>query len=212
MKKHYVVWKGREIGVFDNWKECEAQIKNFPQAQFKSFPTRELAEKMFRGGYQFYTSQKEALASLETPKLDIPVWVGQPIIESISVDAACSGNPGILEYKGVYTRTKEVLFHKKFEEGTNNVGEFLAIVHALAFLHKQNNTLPIYSDSSIALAWVKAKTARTKLVKNKNTEDALALVARAEIWLQDNTYPNKILKWATEYWGEIPADFGRKSL
>ena len=128
----------------------------------------------------------------------------------IWTDGACSGNPGVLEYRGVYTRTKEVLFYKKFEEGTNNVGEFLAIVHGIAFLQKQNSTLPIYSDSKTALAWVKARTARTKLVKNKQTEEVLDLITRAEKWLQDNTYTNQLLKWATEYWGEIPADFGRK--
>lgn len=210
MRKYYVVWQGREIGVFDNWKDCEAQIKNFPQARFKGFPTRELAEQMFRGGYQSYLTQKDSLSPQENPKTVVPIWVGQPIIESLSVDAACSGNPGVLEYRGVYTRTKEVMFHKKFEEGTNNVGEFLAIVHGIAFLQKQNSNLPIYSDSKTALAWVKAKTARTKLVKNKNTEDVLDLVGRAEKWLQDNTYTNQLLKWATEYWGEIPADFGRK--
>ena len=109
MKKYYVVWQGREAGVFDNWKDCEAQIKNFPQARFKSFPNRELAEKMYREGYQTYVAQKDTLAIVEAPKA-IPIWVGQPILESLSVDAACSGNPGALEYRGVYTRTKEVLF------------------------------------------------------------------------------------------------------
>ncbi len=210
MKKYYVVWQGREAGVFDNWKDCEAQIKNFPQARFKAFPTREQAEKMYREGYSAYIAQKDTLSIIEKPK-DVPIWVGQPIMESLSVDAACSGNPGVLEYRGVYTRTKEVFFHKKFEEGTNNVGEFLAIVHGIAFLQKQNSTLPLYSDSKTAMSWVKAKTARTKLVKNKNTEDVLDLVVRAEKWLAENTYTNQVLKWATEYWGEIPADFGRKS-
>ena len=208
MRKYYVVWQGRELGVFDNWKDCEAQIKNFPQARFKSFPSREVAEKMFRQGYDTYLAQKDTLPK-EAPK-DIPVWVGEPILESISVDAACSGNPGVLEYRGVYTRTKEVLFHKKFEEGTNNIGEFLAIVHGVAFLQKQGSNLPIYTDSMTALAWVRAKTARTKLAKNKNTETLFDLVDRAELWLQNNAYTNRLLKWATEYWGEIPADFGRK--
>jgi len=60
---------------------------------------------------------------------------GQFIIPSISVDAACAGNPGILEYQGVNTATKEVLFKRgPFPVGTVNLGEFLAIVHGLSYL------------------------------------------------------------------------------
>ena len=43
-----------------------------------------------------------------------------PIKESIAVDAACSGNPGKMEYRGVYVADGRELFHiGPFEEGTN---------------------------------------------------------------------------------------------
>jgi len=104
-----------------------------------------------------------------------------------------------------------LLFHQgPFAEGTNNIGEFLAIVHGLAYLKKKNSTRALYTDSKIAMGWVKAKQCKTKLVKNVKNKPLFDLVTRAENWLKTNTYTNKILKWETQAWGEIPADFGRK--
>ena len=112
-----------------------------------------------------------------------------------------------MEYRGVDTQTKKQLFHQgPFEKGTNNVGEFLALVHALAWLKKEKSDLPIYSDSKYAMAWVKKKKANSKI-----TDPYLIdVVKRAENWLKENEYPNQIIKWQTKFWGEIPADFGRK--
>lgn len=129
---------------------------------------------------------------------------------SISVDAACSGNPGMMEYQGVDTKTGEVLFHYGPVFGTNNIGEFLGIVHALSLLQKQGKNTTIYSDSMTALAWVRNKKANTTLVRDKRTEELWQLIERAEKWLKQNNYSNKILKWDTNKYGEIKADFGRK--
>ena len=132
-------------------------------------------------------------------------------MESISVDAACSGNPGDMEYRGVETESRLELFHVgPYPEGTVNIGEFLAIVHALAQLKKEGNTLPIYTDSRTAMKWVKDKKTKTKLEKSDMNIKIFEFIRRAEAWLQNNEYPNKIMKWETKYWGEIPADFGRK--
>ncbi|MEL6394070.1 MAG: RNase H family protein, partial [Bacteroidota bacterium] len=136
---------------------------------------------------------------------------GRIIRRSISVDAACSGNPGLMEYQGVTTVNKRQLFHQAFPLGTNNVGEFLAIVHALAFLQKQSEPyLPIYSDSKIAMGWVAKGKAKTTLKRSAQTEKLFEYLDRAEAWLAQNQVTNPILKWETERWGEIPADFGRK--
>jgi ribonuclease HI len=131
---------------------------------------------------------------------------------SISVDAACSGNPGRLEYRGVETENKNEIFHVgPLDEGTNNVGEFLALVHALAMLKKRgDSTTPVYSDSRIAMGWVKKKKANTKLKQTYRNERLFDLLERGEEWLASNTYKTRILKWETKKWGEIPADFGRK--
>ena len=136
---------------------------------------------------------------------------GGPQLESLAVDAACSGNPGKMEYRGVYLRSREEVFHMgPLEQGTNNVGEFLAIVHGLALMKQKGLSLPIYSDSANAISWIKQKKCKTKLVRNDKNDYIFELIARAEKWLHENSYTNPVYKWETRDWGEIPADFGRK--
>ena len=137
---------------------------------------------------------------------------GTPILESISVDAACAGNPGKMEYRGVLTHNKQQIFIKgPFKRGTNNIGEFLALVHGIALLKSKNqHNLPIYSDSKIAMSWIRQKKCKTNLHFDASNKDLLEFIKRAENWLKENTFKNPILKWETKAWGEIPADFGRK--
>ncbi len=208
-QKYYTVWKGRQTGVFNTWKEAEEQVKGFETAKYKSFGSLKEAEDAFKENYwQSVQKLQSATAGKQTKS---SVLVGKYTVESISVDAACAGNPGKLEYQGVETGTKRVLFSMgPFPQGTVNIGEFLAIVHGLAFLKKHNSTLPIYSDSKTAISWVKNKAIKTNLERNKKTEELFVLVDRAVQWLKDNPYSNKILKWETEFWGENPADYGRK--
>jgi len=132
--------------------------------------------------------------------------------DSIAVDGACSGNPGVMEYRGVDVPTGVELFRQgPFPDATNNIGEFLAIVHALAMFHNQGNDhTAIYSDSKTAQAWVKAAQCRTKLARTDANARLFEIIGRAERWLATHTWPNAILKWNTAEWGEIPADFGRK--
>jgi ribonuclease HI len=201
-KKYYVVWRGVKAGIFDNWKECEAQIRGFEGALYKSFPGLKEAESAYAGNWKDYVGKKERVSN---------PGVGNPVMESISVDAACSGNPGVLEYRGVETRSRKQLFYQgPFPLGTVNIGEFLAIVHALAFLKKYDNSLPVYTDSRTAIKWVKDRAVKTKLPRNAKSEALFELLDRAINWLKSNEYPNKIMKWETQSWGEIPADFGRK--
>ena len=132
-------------------------------------------------------------------------------MQSIAVDGAGNNMTGTVEYQGVFTETKTLLFHQgPFEGGTNNIVEFLAIVHALAYCKKHGFSYPIYSDSKTAISWVKKKVANTKVEITSKNKEIIALITRAENWLKENTYTNKILKWETKAWGEIPADFGRK--
>ena len=208
-KKYYTIWKGHKIGVFETWSDCKAQITNFEGAQYKSFESFDAAKEASKGNYFDYVGKKaEFKSELSTEKLKI---IGQPNYNSISVDAASSGNPGIMEYRGVDTKTKKQLFIQgPFPEGTNNMGEFLAIVHGLALLKKNNSNLILYTDSKTAISWVKKKRCNTKLERNEKNKTLFELVERAENWLKTNTYTTVIVKWETKAWGEIPADFGRK--
>lgn len=198
--KWYVVWQGREPGVYDSWDECQAQIQGISGAKYKAFPTQTAALRAYEDGYEQYRQQQGTLPSED-----------KPIQRALSVDAACSGNPGVMEYRGVLVETKREVFRVgPFPKGTNNIGEFLALVHGISLLKKHNITMPIYSDSVTGIAWVRNKRCKTLLPREAETEALLDLVARAEAWLRDNPHEADIRKWNTEAWGEIPADFGRK--
>jgi len=202
-KKWYVVWRGIEPGIYSTWQECKQQIDGFEGARYKSFETQVQAVEAYRSTPENYFRNKKT-ADLRRDSSSI-------ILHSLAVDAACSGNPGTMEYQGVYTQTGEVIFHVgPLEEATNNIGEFLALVHGLALLKKQNLNIPVYSDSVNAILWVKNKKCKTRLTPCQANEKVFDLIDRAEKWLRENTYSNPILKWDTPVWGEIPADFGRK--
>lgn len=209
-KKYYVVWQGHNPGIYDSWTECQRQIKNFPDARYKAFTSLAAAEEAYGDDYRSYMGKNKASAKKRDGARPTDPNSADIVWESIAVDAACSGNPGKMEYQGVDTRTGEQLFHQSFALGTNNIGEFLGIVHGLAFLQQQKSTLPIYSDSKIAMKWVRDGKCRTKLKRTRSTAYLYQLIERAETWLKNNTYENQLLKWDTENWGEIPADFGRK--
>jgi ribonuclease HI len=176
----------------------------FPGAEYKSFPSRAAAEAAFRARYDdFKGKPSSSQAWLFAPS--------KPILPSLSVDAACSGSPGPVEYRGVETETGRELFRLgPYLDGTNNIGEFLALVHALAWLEKNAQSMPVYSDSETALSWLRAKRCRTSLARTKKNAEIFTLIARAETWLAEREIQVKLLKWDTNAWGEIPADFGRK--
>lgn len=208
-QKYYVVWFGNPTGIFHNWKECKKAITGVTGAQYKSFESLKEAKVAYNKEYADYkgknTKKKKTLTKEQLAK------IGQPNLYSIAVDAASSGNPGKMEYRGVDTQTHKQLFHQgPFQQGTNNVGEFLALVHGLAYLKKINNDRILYTDSKIAMGWVKRKKCNTKLKKSSKNKALFELIARAETWLKNNTYSTKVVKWETKAWGEIPADFGRK--
>ncbi len=205
--KYYVIWNGHAPGIYTSWEECQKNIKGVSNVKYKGFPSLDEAEKAFEEDPDLYWGKKDN----NDKKLQFTLKNNPNIIQnSLSVDAACSGNPGIMEYQGVYTATGTQAFIKKFNLGTNNIGEFLAIVHGLAFQKQHNMNIPIYSDSKIAIDWIKAKKCRSKLEQNLKTEELFQVIKRAEEWLRNNSYSQQILKWETKLWGEIPADFGRK--
>lgn len=207
-QKFYVVWEGHTPGIYTSWEAAKRQVDGYAQAKYKSFGSRTEAEKALKGSYWAFVKKADSsprAAVGKTPRSAI-------IKESVAVDAACSGNPGDMEYQGVYTADGRQLFLVgPLKDGTNNIGEFLAIVHALAMLKQQGKpSMPIYSDSKIAQGWVKKGKCNTKLDRTGRNDDIFELIERAERWLAVNKITNPILKWETEAWGEIPADFGRK--
>ena len=212
--KFYVVWQGRESGIYDSWAACEAQVKGIA-AKYKGFATRQEAEKALAEGYEKHISFTPRISSATvqpaTPlSLDDMLKHGVKL-PALAVDAACSGNPGKMEFRGVIADTSTQVFHRgPYIGGTNNIGEFLAIVLGLAYLKQKNLPWALYSDSKTAIAWVRQKQCKTKIEWTAKNQDLLIAVRAAEKWLHENTWTTPIYKWDTEHWGEIPADFGRK--
>jgi len=199
--KFYVVWVGNKTGIFKSWIECQFAVKNYKGSKYKSFIEKDKAEKAFLEGYETYYNKRKCSHYNESI----------PTNNAICVDAASSGNPGIMEYQGVDILTKKVLFKMgPYKNATNNIGEFLALVHGIAYLEKKKKSKIIYSDSKTAINWVKKKKCKTTLKKNSENKEVFELISRAIKWLNTNKYNVNILKWDTKLWGEIPADFGRK--
>lgn len=206
-KKWYVVWQGRKPGVYSNWRECEKQVKGVG-AKYKSFPTKEAAEKAYKEPFAEHYGKKTFTPSLSPAEL---AKYGKPNRISIAVDGAGNNQTGAVEYRGVFVETNTELFRAgPFADGTNNLVEFLALVHALAYCKQHKIEYPIYSDSRTAMSWVRRKNCNSKKPRTAKNQEIYALVDRAVKWLKNNSWSNEILKWETKAWGEIPADYGRK--
>ena len=180
-------------------------MKGFTAAQYKSFGSLKEADAAYKSEYAVFKGKPASQGKWKEASV-------KPVLPSVCVDAACSGSPGILEYRGVYTGSQEEIFHVgPFPDGTNNVGEFLAIVHALTWLSKHGKQLPIYSDSRNAISWVYTGACKTQLKHTARNAPLFAIIHSAENWLAENELKDDaVLKWDTELWGENPADFGRK--
>jgi len=199
--KWYVVWAGVTPGVYTSWEKAKVQIHEFPGAKYKSYENQQQAEAAFGQGYPVISSSRHPVIPSSRNCL----------LPSFAVDAACDMTTGVMEYRGVDVETGAEIFGMgPYQGSSNNHGEFLAIVHCLAFCKQRGLSEPIYTDSRTALSWVKHRLAKTTVIKTTQNTEVFSLIARAENWLKANTYPNRILKWETKKWGENPADFGRK--
>ncbi len=207
-QKYYVVWVGRKKGIFNSWAECSSQVNGFIGAKFKAFDNLQQAEIALSGSYSAFFKNNN---SIPENKKGWSNSVSQPIFPAICVDAACSGVPGPVEWRGInLTDGKELFSAGPYQQGTNNIGEFIAIVQGLIWLASNNYNWVLYSDSANAISWVKQKKCKTKQAKNRHNLELFELIKDSEIWLLENHQHNNVLKWMTDEWGENPADFGRK--
>lgn len=222
MKKFYVVWVGRHPGVYSDWEDALLQIENFPGAKYKGYNSQIEAVEAFRKyadpaevllGDLLTRASERREAAAQGERLQQPAYFSYPEVDldGWAVDASCMGNPGVMEYRGVELKSGRELFRVgPFQDATNNIGEFLAIVHALALMYKNNDWHTVYSDSVSGMAWVRRRQVKTTLKPTENNRRVFELIARGLTWLNTHSYEAKVLKWQTELWGEIPADFGRK--
>lgn len=215
-KRYYVVWRGRHPGVYDDWSDALEQIEGYEGALFKGFDSAQAAAAAYRSDSRSERGELGALlagAPKPLPKPGQPDYMTIPGIDldGWAVDASCLGNPGVMEYQGVELMTGRVLFRVgPFDDATNNIGEFLAIVHALSLMAREGRWHTLYSDSVSGMAWVRNRKVKTQLAPTARNAKVFELLQRAMVWLNTHTYQCNVLKWQTEKWGEIPADFGRK--
>lgn len=208
-RKYYVVWQGLSPGIYDSWEECELQVRGVAGSKFKAFNSLDEATAAFRGSYEDQASLLIAIA--QRSKLEAQQDPTRPR-EGLAVDGACSKNPGPMEYRGVDIRSgKEIFRVGPLAGGTNNIAEYLALIHALALLDKRGDySTVIYSDSRTAQSWLRNRHSKTTLQPTAENAKVIELLQRADAWLATHTPKNPILKWDTERWGEVPADFNRK--
>lgn len=216
-RKYYVVWEGRSPGVYEDWEDALEQVENFPGAKYKGYPSQEAAVAAFRkflAGSEVPLGEILVKASSASEKpLEMKSYKDFAEIDpdGWAVDASCMGNPGVMEYRGVDLRTGEEIFRAgPFQDATNNIGEFLALVHALALQYQRGESHTIYSDSATGMTWLKNKRIKTTLKRTERNGKVFELMERGLNWISTHHWDTKVLKWQTDLWGEIPADFGRK--
>ena len=208
-KKVYVVFKGTLPGIYETWDECKVATSGFPGASFASFKNRTEAEQAFTvGDLAKWKEQAQSLIG-EKWKHSLPMKDSRTCLV---VDAACSGCPGPVEYRGVLLPGRAEAFKfGPFRDGTNNIGEFLAIVAGMKWLHQHSMSIPIFSDSKCAISWVKGSGQCNTTIEPGS--QLKYFIKNAENWLklaESRKFIGNLHKWDTEEWGEIPADFGRK--
>lgn len=218
MKKFYVVFKGRQPGIYENIEDLLKQVDGYAGAEFKGFDSPEAAALAMRGDRLSESRELGELLArsggVALPQNGKPDYMSIPEIDlnAWAVDASCMGNPGTMEYRGVELMTGRELFRVgPFKKATNNIGEFLAIVHALALMEKMGESHTIYSDSVTGMSWIRKKQIRTQLTPTEENREVFDMMQRGLGWLNTHSFRTKILKWQTELWGEIPADFDRKN-
>jgi len=156
-KKFYVVWAGRETGVFTDWAYTKKQVDKFPQAKYKSFPSEQEAQAAFKAGRVMQGSSSKPSAKASTKKSVAPLQ--NQVITDVTIycDGACDPNPGEAG-SGVAVYEKEQLAQLwgglYNPNGTNNTAELNALHQSLLIAQKymaDNKSVQILCDSQYAI-------------------------------------------------------------
>lgn len=159
-QKYYVVWKGRETGIFTTWAQCKAQVDKFAGAQYKSFPLLSEAESAF--GHKISTHSSVAKTpnkSTESKKTPLSqVQITEMLFDvKIFTDGASVPNPGEAGAGiAVYENNKltELWYGIYQTLGTNNTAELNALNQSFILATekiKKGYSVAIYCDSTYAI-------------------------------------------------------------
>ncbi len=163
-QKFYVVWEGRERGIFTDWDRCKAQIDKFAGARYKSFKTRAEAEAAFRGSSEASIGKSHKAVARNTGKVPRTYSAAEvaelPVHTKIFADGGCEPNPGkagsgVAVYRdGLVDELWYGLYNPR---GTNNTAELNALHQALLMAEKEIEsevTVAIFCDSRYAIQCV----------------------------------------------------------
>ena len=194
-KKFYVVWAGRQTGIFTDWATTQRHVHGFPAARFKSFESRAEAEQAFKAG----TPPLPGRRSAPTPaRLAAEIHAPSADIQGVQIycDGACDPNPGhagsgIVVYRD--GRLMELWYGLYNPNGTNNTAELNALHRALLMAESNiaaGHNTRLFCDSVYAINCVskwahgwKARGWRKAGGEIKNLgiiQDAHAVYARIE--------------------------------
>jgi ribonuclease HI len=159
-KKFYVVWSGRNTGIFTDWPTAQASVDKYPGARYKAFPTRAEAEQAYRAGRPPVVRAKSRAKAVAKESSDAGSAAEAKFDLRIYCDGACDPNPGhagsgIAVYRD--GRVVELWFGLHHPNGTNNTAELNALYHALLMGEKAmqaGETVEILSDSKYALSCI----------------------------------------------------------
>jgi ribonuclease HI len=163
-QKFYVVWSGRETGVFTDWATTHRAVDKYAGARFKSFPTRAEAEQAFdRGGYTSIPPKTAGRQKASAPNgVPSAVYVSRQFDVSIYCDGACEPNPGNAGSGVVVYRAGELAqlwFGLYNSMGTNNTAELNALYHALRIAEGEiqtGKTVAVRSDSQYSINCIRS--------------------------------------------------------
>lgn len=199
-KKYYVVWRGRETGIFTSWDACLRSVNDFQGALFRGYSTWEEAHDAHLNGYWREVAKNKAV----TPTTEV-------IRHSFATDAVHNADGTFSYFITDIEQSRTIYRSPSFHDSNLNVCRFLAIVHALAILTKTSDTRPVYSPSATAISWVSRRECRTSLCRTLGNTVTFDLIIRAGRFLADNLMSNPILRWESESWGEVPNISGSES-
>ncbi|CAH9058473.1 Ribonuclease H [Pseudoalteromonas sp. CIP111854] len=159
-KKYYVIWTGRETGIFTTWDKCKSLVDGFAGAKYKSYSSLEEAQSAFSGklsltplkAKQRAKTNKSNITSLCQKEID-----AMPFDIKIYTDGACDPNPGkagtgLAVYK--QNELSELWYGLYQAIGTNNTAELRGLAQALLLAKEylaSNFSVVIFCDSRYSI-------------------------------------------------------------
>jgi ribonuclease HI len=161
-QKYYVVWQGRETGIFNDWASCKKQIDHFPGARYKSFTTQQEAQAAFKAGVGKSTTTTKSVSNGFKKAPGIKTYT-EADIKAIQVDTkiytdgGCEPNPGKAGSGMAVYRNEQLaeLWYGLYNpHGTNNTAELNALCQAMRMAEqelKHKRSVVIFCDSKYAI-------------------------------------------------------------